>query len=103
MDQRIVLTSVFALFVIGFYCVTRRNMVRILLGVEIILNTGNFAFIYFASQNMQQGLVDPLGQAVVFMSIIMGGCVVAVGLAIIVNAYKHFKTLDSRELRRLRW
>jgi multisubunit Na+/H+ antiporter MnhC subunit len=49
------------------------------------------------------GVVDPVGQSIVFMSIVTGGCVVAVGLALIVNAYKHFKTVDSRELRRLRW
>ena len=47
--------------------------------------------------------MDPLGQSLVFMSIVTGGCVVAVGLALIVNAYKQFKTTDARELRRLRW
>jgi NADH-quinone oxidoreductase subunit K len=94
---------IFSLFVIGLYCVSKRNMIRILLGVEIILNTGNLAFIYFASRRAGPGLIDPIGQSVVFMSIVLGGCVIAVGLALIVNAYKHFKTLDSRELRRLRW
>jgi NADH:ubiquinone oxidoreductase subunit K len=69
----------------------------------MILNSGNLAFIYFATQNASMGVVDPVGQSIVFMSIVTGGCVVAVGLALIVNAYKHFKTVDSRELRRLRW
>jgi len=37
------------------------------------------------------------------MSIVLGGSVIAVGLAMVVNAYKHYKTLDVKELRRLRW
>ncbi len=102
-DPTIFLASVFALFSIGLYCVTKRNMIRILLGVEIILNAGNFAFIYFASRYTAAGFVDPLGQSIVFMSIVLGGCVVAVGLALIVNAYKQYKTTDVRKLRRLRW
>ena len=69
----------------------------------MILKAGNFAFIYFASQRASIGFVDPLGQSIVFMSIITGGCVVAVGLALIVNAYRHYKTTDVRELRRLKW
>lgn len=103
MDATIWLGSALALFAIGLYCVSKRNMIRILLGVEMILNAGNLAFIYFATQHATMGVVDPVGQSIVFMSIVTGGCVVAVGLALIVNAYKHFKTTDSRELRRLKW
>ena len=103
MDATIWLGSAFTLFAIGLYCVSRANMIRIMLGIEMILNAGNFAFIYFASQHASMGVVDPVGQSIVFMSIVTGGCVVAVGLALIVNAYKHFRTVDSRELRRLRW
>jgi len=103
MDATIWLGSAFTLFAIGLYCVSRPNMIRILLGIEMILNAGNFVFIYFATQHITMGVVDPVGQSIVFMSIVTGGCVIAVGLALIVNAYKHFKTVDSRELRRLRW
>ncbi|MBN2335764.1 NADH-quinone oxidoreductase subunit NuoK [Candidatus Bathyarchaeota archaeon] len=103
MDATIWLGSAFAMFAIGLYCVSRRNMIRILLGIEIILNAGNFAFIYFATQNPALGVVDPLGQSIVFMSIVTGGAVVSVGLALIVNAYKQFKTTDAQELRRLKW
>ena len=103
MDATIWLGSAFTLLAIGLYCVSRANMIRILLGIEMILNAGNFAFIYFASQHVAMGVVDPVGQSIVFMSIVTGGCVIAVGLALIVNAYKHFKTVDSHELRRLRW
>jgi len=92
----------FALLFIGLYCVSaKRNMIRMLFGVEILLNAANLCFITLASRWIPY--VDMLGQAVVIMSIIIGGCVIAVGLAMIINVYKHYKTLDVRELRRLRW
>jgi len=47
MDATIWLGSAFTLFAIGLYCVSRANMIRIMLGIEMILNAGNFAFIYF--------------------------------------------------------
>ena len=97
------LGSAFALFAIGLYCVSTPNMIRIILGIEMILNSGNLVFIYFASANATNGYIDPLGQSFVFMSIITGGCVVAIALALIVNAYRQFKTTDARELRRLKW
>ena len=95
--------AIFAMVCIGFYCVTQKSMIRILLGVEIILNAGNFAFDYFASYRVTEGFVDPLGQSLAFMSIILGGSVIAVGLALIVNAYKQFKTTEVDEMRRLKW
>ena len=103
MDATVLIGSAFALFAIGLYCVSKSNMIRILLGIEMILNAGNLLFVYFSSVNTAANVVDPVGQSIVFMSIVSGGCVVAVGLALIVNAYKQFKTTDARELRRLRW
>jgi len=103
MDATIWLGTAFALFAIGLYCVSKSSMIRILFGIEMILNAGNLLFVYFSSANNAAGYVDPLGQSLVIMSIVTGGCIVAVGLALIVNAYKQFKTTDSRELRRLRW
>jgi len=102
-DMTIWLSTAFALFAIGLYCVSKPNMIRIILGIEMILNSGNFVFVYFAAANATHGYVDPLGQSFVFMSIVTGGCVVAIALALIVNAYRQFKTTDARELRRLKW
>ena len=86
----------------GLYCLSaKRNMIRMLFGVEILLNAANLCFIAFSSR--WSPYVDALGHAVAIMSIIIGGCVIAVGLSMILNAYKHYKTLDVKELRRLRW
>jgi NADH:ubiquinone oxidoreductase subunit K len=37
------------------------------------------------------------------MAIVLDGTVIAVGLAMVLNVYKHYKTLDIRKLRRLKW
>jgi len=99
----IFLGTIFAMVCIGLYCVTQKNMIRILFGVEMILNAGNFTFVYFASYRLALGYVDPLGQSLAFMSIIIGGSVIAVGLALIVNAFKQFRTTEVDKLRRLKW
>jgi multicomponent Na+:H+ antiporter subunit C len=48
-------------------------------------------------------VVDPLAHVFVIISIVLGGCVVAVALSFIVNLYKHYGTLDSQKMRRLKW
>lgn len=95
--------AIFAMMCIGFYCVMQKSMIRILLGVEMMLNAGNFALVYFASYRIAAGFVDPLGQTLAFMSIVLGGSTIAVGLALIVNAYKQFKTTEVDKMRRLKW
>lgn len=102
-NDAVFLGAVFALISVGLYCVTQKNMIRILLGVEMLLNAGNLALVYFAGVRSSAGFVDPLGQSLAFISIILGGSTIAVGLSLILNAYKQFKTLDVDELRRLKW
>jgi multicomponent Na+:H+ antiporter subunit C len=59
---------------------------------------------YFLTANFYTPLyVDPLAQVFVIISIVIGGCVVAVALSFIVNLYRHYGTLDSQKMRKLRW
>ena len=102
-NDLVFLGTVFALVSLGLYCVTQKNMIRILFGIEIILNAGNLGLVYFASYRQALGNVDPLGQSLAFISIILGGSTIAVGLSLIINAYKQFKTTNVDELRRLKW
>ncbi len=91
------------LFVIGIYCLAvKRNMIRLIIGIEIITNAANLNFITFSAY-AKQGFVDPLGHSIVIMSIVIGACIVAVGLVIAVSAYRHYHTLDVRKLSKLRW
>jgi len=96
------LASVF-LYMLGLYCLaTSRNMIRLIIGIEILTTAANLNFIAFSSY-ARPSYVDPFAHSVVIMSIVIGACVIAVGLTIAVYAYRHYGTLDVRELRRLRW
>ncbi len=90
------------LVVVALYCfVAKRNLVRLVLAVEILINAGNLAFMAFAAYR-NPNVVDLLPQAVVTLSIAIAGSVTAIALTLVLNAYKHYKTLDVTELRRLR-
>ena len=97
------LATAMILLMVGIYCLTvKRNMVRLIIGVEIITSAANLNFIAFSAY-AKPGSVDPLGHSYVILSIVVGACVVAVALALTVCAYRHFKTLDIRKLSRLKW
>ena len=90
------------LFFIGLYCLaSKKNMIRLLMGIEIMINAANLNFIAFSSF-IEEGAVHPLGHVFAILSIAVGGCIIAVGLVITIYAYRHYGTLDVRELRRLR-
>ena len=69
--------------------------------------SGNLNIIFgsfFMTVNYYSPLyVDPLAHVIVIVSIVLGGCVVAVALSFIVNLYKHYGTLDSQKMRKLKW
>lgn len=90
------------MFAIGLACLmVKRDMVRLLMGVEILFNAANLSFIAFSTQT--QGYVDPLAHSIVMMAIVLDGTVIAVGLTMVLNVYRHYGTLDIRKLRRLKW
>ncbi|RLI21080.1 hypothetical protein DRO45_02795 [Candidatus Bathyarchaeota archaeon] len=90
------------LYVVGIYCLaTKRNMIRLVLGIEILVNAANLNFIIL-SANWKTGFVDPFAHSIVIISTALAGCISAVALTIVVYAYRHYGTLDARKLRRLR-
>jgi NADH:ubiquinone oxidoreductase subunit K len=91
-----------ALYVIGIYCLaTKRNLIRLLLGIEILVNAANINFIVFAAYAMPD-YVDSAGHSFAAISIGLAGAVSAVALATVVLIYRHYGTLDSDELKQLR-
>ena len=91
------------LIVIGLYClVVKKNMIRLLMGLEIILNAVNINLLVFSTYGPPD-LIQPVGHVFVIVAIGIGGCILAVGLALVLNAYRHFRTLNVRKLRRIRW
>ena len=96
------LIGVALMVVIGLSCLmVKRDMVRLLIGVEILFNAANLLFVAFSTQTA--GYIDPFAHSVVMMALVLDGTVIAVGLAMVLNVYKHYKTIDIRKLRRLKW
>jgi len=87
------------LFAIGAYgVVTRTNTIVVLMCIELMLNAANINFIVFSAFT-----TDVLGQVFVVMSISVAAAEVAVGIAILLNAYKIKGTIDSESLATMRW
>lgn len=96
------LAAVTMMLAIGLGCLMfKRDMVRLLIGVEILFNAANLLFIAFSTQIT--GFVDPFAHSIVKIAIVLDGTVIAVGLAMVMNVYRHYKTIDIRKLRRLKW
>jgi len=90
------------LYIVGIYCLaTKRNMIRLILGIDILINAANINFIAL-SAHWKTGFVDPFAHSIVIISTALAGCISAVALTIVVYAYRHYGTLDARKLRRLR-
>ncbi|MHA1781365.1 MAG: NADH-quinone oxidoreductase subunit K [Candidatus Thorarchaeota archaeon] len=94
------------LYMLGIYTLaSARNMIKLVIGIEILVAAANLNFLAlgaFTSSPSILGPVDPLVQDFVILSICIGGAVAAIAMSLIMNAYRHYGTLDVRELRRLK-
>lgn len=87
------------LFSLGLYCVvTRRNAILVLMGIELILNAANINFIAFS--RFAGYRLD--GQMVAVFVIILAAAEAAVALAIVLNIYRRFNTVNVDEISKLR-
>lgn len=90
------------LFFIGIYClISKRNMIRLLMGLEIMLNAVNLNFIVFSAYGVE-GIPHPLAHLFSIIILGVGGTTIALGLVITLYAYRHYGTLNVRKLKRLR-
>ena len=88
------------LFFIGTAGVlVRRNAVVILMSVELMLNATNLALVAFSSRFAS---IDERGSVFVVFIFVVAAAEVAVGLAIILSAYRNRPTVDVDEIRQMR-
>ncbi len=86
-------------FLIGLVGVlTRRNIIVILLSIELMLNATNINFVAFSSY-----LGNLSGQVFVFFALTVAAAEVAVGLAIIIALYRHTTSINVDDFRLLKW
>jgi NADH-quinone oxidoreductase subunit K len=96
MHQGLLLAAI--LFVLGLAGVLiRRNILFMLMSIEIMLNAAGLAFVAAGS-----GWGQPDGQVIFIFILTMAGAEVAVGLALVLQIFRRFRTLDADGLNRLR-
>ncbi len=76
----------------------RRNAIVIFMSIELMLNGVNLAFVSFSRE-----LPSMDGQAIVFLVMTVAAAEAAVGLAIILAAFRNRQTVHADELNLLRW
>jgi NADH-quinone oxidoreductase subunit K len=92
----VVSAILFSLGVIGV--LTRRGAIMILMGVELMLNAANLAFITFSRLHDQ-----PDGQIFAFFIMTLAAAEAAVGLAIIIALFRLRETTEVDELNLMKW
>jgi NADH-quinone oxidoreductase subunit K len=87
------------LFCFGIFGImTRKNAVMVLMGIELILNSANINFIAFA----KYGNFGYHGQMIALFVIILAAAEAAIALAIVLNVYKNFATVNVDEINNLK-
>jgi len=106
----------FFLIVLGLYCiVTKYNLVKTVIGLSVMdygvnlliisigYNPGGTAPIFTEGElTAASTFVDPIPQALTLTSIVIGACVTAMSLALVIKLEEQYGTIDTREIRRLR-
>ena len=108
----------FALLVVGVYgVVAKRNVIKIILGVLIIDYAVNMLLVLIGYRRdgvapiLSEGQdpqawaatsVDPLPQAMVLTSIVIGLGLAALMVALAIRLYQKYDTFDMNEIRRLK-
>jgi NADH:ubiquinone oxidoreductase subunit K len=84
-----------ALFFIGVYgFLTRRNMITMLMSIELMLNSVNINFIAF-NKYLFSNRLDGLFFTVFIIAI--AAAEAAVAIAIIINIYRNFRSIDVED------
>ena len=104
-----------AVILLGVYCiVSKKNLIKIIIGVAIMEYGVNLMLIMIGYKKsgvvpiVREGVynldrfVDPLPQALVLTSIVIGLGVTAMIVAIALRLYERYGTFDISEIRRLR-
>lgn len=76
----------------------RRNLITVLLSIEIMLNAVNLTFI---SVGRYLGTVD--GQIITFFVMTVAAAEAAIGLALVIGLFRHRETLNPEAYTALKW
>lgn len=97
LDYYLILSAVvFAIGVIGV--LVRRNLIVVLMSIELMLNAVNLTFVAFSRY-----LGSMQGQVIVFFVMAVAAAEAVIGLAIIIAVFRHRRSLDPQEMQLLKW
>jgi len=97
LDYYLILAAViFAIGVIGV--LVRRNLIVVLMSIELMLNAVNLTFITFSRY-----LGSMQGQVIVFFVMAVAAAEAVIGLAIVISVFRHRRSLDPQEMQLLKW
>jgi len=90
-----------ALFCIGLLAaLSRRHAIFILIGIELMLAAANLNFVAFWRFGPEPQ--TPTGVMVAIFSIAIAAAEVAVGLALVIAVYRHYRTTNVDRLNQLK-
>ena len=106
----------FFLITLGLYCiVVKHDLLKSVIGLSIVdygvnlliitvgFNPGGTAPIFtFGELNPETFFVDPIPQALTLTSIVIGACVTAMSLSLVIKLKEMYGPTDTHEIRRLR-
>ncbi len=95
-DYLVLSGILFAIGTIGVFM--RRNLITVLLSIEVMFNAANLALVAFGRF---LGTVD--GQVIVFFVVTVAAAEAAVGLALVISLVRQRGSLDPDAYRSLRW
>lgn len=97
LNHYLIISSI--LFSLGIFgIITRKNAIMVLMGIELILNSANINFVAFA----KYGNYGLHGQIIALFVIILAAAEAAIALAIVLNLYKTFATVNVDEIDTLK-
>jgi multisubunit Na+/H+ antiporter MnhC subunit len=106
----------FIVIILGFYMVlVKKNLLKIVVGLSLIDSGTNLLLISFgyrpastapifdnaAQELSHQPFVDPVPQALTLTSIVIGACVTALALSLVIKVYEHYGSINADNVRRL--
>lgn len=87
-----------ALFCIGIYMVVaKQNAIQILIGIELMLNAAILNLVAFGKFDK----INNGGQVFAMFAIVLAAATTAVALAIILNVYRRYRTIDPGKVNNL--
>jgi NADH-quinone oxidoreductase subunit K len=97
LNHYLILSAViFAIGVLGV--VARRNLIVVLMSIELMLNAVNLTFITFS-----RFLASMQGQVIVLFVMAVAAAEAVIGLAIIISVFRHRRSLDPQDMQLLKW